>query len=92
MAPDNGGMTSPAALPRASWADTLKRTVHEFRDDKLQHWAAAHDLVAEFVPPATGSRWVKGVRTFADVAEPKPYIDEVLDDEFPLSLFYVSLQ
>jgi hypothetical protein len=59
---------------------------------KLQHWAAAHDLVAEFVPPATGSRWVKGVRTFADVAEPKPYIDEVLDDEFPLSLFYVSLQ
>ncbi len=59
---------------------------------KLQHWAAAHDLVAEFVPPATGSRWVKGVRAFADVAEPKPYIDEVLDDEFPLSLFYVSLQ
>jgi Family of unknown function (DUF6421)/Domain of unknown function (DUF4350) len=59
---------------------------------KLQHWAAAHDLVAEFVPPATSSRWVKGVRAFADVAEPKPYIDEVLDDEFPLSLFYVSLQ
>jgi hypothetical protein len=59
---------------------------------KLQHWAAAHDLVAEFVPPATASRWVKGVRAFADVAEPKPYIDEVLDDEFPLSLFYVSLQ
>ncbi|HET8949406.1 MAG TPA: YihY/virulence factor BrkB family protein [Solirubrobacteraceae bacterium] len=41
MAPDHGGMTSPAALPRASWADTLKRTVREFRDDKLQHWAAA---------------------------------------------------
>ena len=59
---------------------------------KLQHWGAAHDLVSEFVPPATGSRWVKGVRAFADVAEPKPYIDEVLDDEFPLSLFYVSLQ
>ena len=59
---------------------------------KLQHWAAAHDLVAEFVPAATGSRWVKGVRAFEDVAEPKPYIDEVLDDEFPLSLFYVSLQ
>jgi hypothetical protein len=59
---------------------------------KLQHWAAAHDLVAELVPPATGSRWVKGVRAFPDVEEPKPYIDEVLDDEFPLSLFYVSLQ
>jgi membrane protein len=41
MAPDNGGTTSPAALPRGSWADTLKRTVREFQDDKLQHWAAA---------------------------------------------------
>ena len=41
MAPRNGGTTSPAALPRGSWADTLKRTVREFQDDKLQHWAAA---------------------------------------------------
>ena len=36
---------------------------------KLQHWAAAHDLVAEFVPPATGSRWVDGVR---DVRRRRP--------------------
>jgi membrane protein len=41
MAPDHGGIKSPAALPRATWADTLKRTVREFQDDKLQHWAAA---------------------------------------------------
>ena len=41
MAPSNGGTTSPTALPRGSWADTLKRTVREFQDDKLQHWAAA---------------------------------------------------
>jgi membrane protein len=41
MAPEHGGMTSPAALPRDSWADTFKRTVREFREDKLQHWAAA---------------------------------------------------
>jgi hypothetical protein len=59
---------------------------------KLQHWAAAHDLVAEFVSPASSSRWTAGVRGFAEVADPRPYIDEVLDDEFPLSLFYVSLQ
>ena len=31
---------------------------------KLQHWSAAHDLVAQFVPPATGSKWVAGVREF----------------------------
>jgi membrane protein len=37
----NGELRSPAGLPRSSWADTLKRTAQEFRDDKLQHWAAA---------------------------------------------------
>ncbi len=42
--------------------------------------------------PATSSRWVRGVRDFADVEDPRPYIDEVRDDEFPLSLFYVSLK
>jgi membrane protein len=41
MAPNHGGISSPAALPRATWSDTLKRTVREFKDDKLQHWAAA---------------------------------------------------
>ena len=59
---------------------------------KLQHWAAAHDLVAAYVPPAAGSRWVAGARDFAETPNPRPYVDEVLDDEFPLSLFYVSLQ
>jgi membrane protein len=29
------------ALPQASWGDTLKRTVKEFMEDKLNHWAAA---------------------------------------------------
>src|SRR5215211_5542705 len=31
----------PTALPRESWADTLKRTIAEFREDKLNHWGAA---------------------------------------------------
>ncbi len=58
---------------------------------KLQHWAAAHDLVARFVPPASGSKWVAGVRNFAEVEDPRPYCDEVLPDEFPLSIFYSAL-
>ena len=32
---------SPTALPRHTWGGTLKRTIREFKDDKLQHWAAA---------------------------------------------------
>jgi hypothetical protein len=59
---------------------------------KLGHWAAAHDLVAAYVAPASGSAWVRGVRDFADVEDPRPYIDEVRDDEFPLSIFYSSLK
>src|SRR5215213_10295896 len=32
---------SPTALPRGSWKDTLKRTLMEFKEDKLNHWGAA---------------------------------------------------
>jgi membrane protein len=34
-------ITSPVGLPRHSWRDTFKRTVREFKADKLNHWAAA---------------------------------------------------
>jgi membrane protein len=34
-------VTHPVRLPRDAWAGTLKRTVAEFRDDKLNHWGAA---------------------------------------------------
>jgi membrane protein len=37
----NAEVSSPTALPRGSWKDTLKRTVLEFKQDKMQHWAAA---------------------------------------------------
>ena len=59
---------------------------------KLQHWTAAHDLVAASVAPATGSKWTASARDFTDVEDPRPYIDLVRDDEFPLSIFYSSLK
>ena len=34
-------LSSPTALPRGSWGDTLKRTLSEFKEDKLNHWGAA---------------------------------------------------
>jgi membrane protein len=34
-------VTTPLALPRASWPDTLKRTLREAKEDKLNHWGAA---------------------------------------------------
>jgi hypothetical protein len=58
---------------------------------KLGQWIAAHDLIAEYVPPAEGSVWAKASRELPDVSEPKQLVDLVLDDEFPLSLFYLGL-
>lgn len=84
------GQVADGVLELREQVETLYRT--GIQRTKLQHWAAAHDLVAAYVPPASGSRWAAGVRDFAETAEPRPYVDEVLDDEFPLSLFYVSLQ
>jgi hypothetical protein len=59
---------------------------------KLQHWAAAHDLISESVPPASGSNWAAPARDLPELADPRPYVDLVLDDEFPLSIFYASLK
>ena len=59
---------------------------------KLQHWCAAHDLVAANVSPAAGSRWVANARDFEDLDDPRTYVDRVLEDEFPLSIFYSSLR
>ena len=38
---ENDEASTPIALPRHTWKDTLVRTVKEFKDDKLNHWAAA---------------------------------------------------
>ena len=59
---------------------------------KLAQWGAAHDLVARYVPAASGSAWAAGARQYADVEDPRPYIDDVKPDEFPLSMFYTSLK
>jgi hypothetical protein len=32
------------------------------------------------------------VRAYVDVEDPRPYIDDVQPDEFPLSMFYTSLK
>ncbi|MEO8093168.1 MAG: DUF6421 family protein, partial [bacterium] len=58
---------------------------------KIAQWAAAHDLVSEYVTPAESSIWAADRRQLPEVEEPKQLVDLVRDDEFPLSLFYVQL-
>jgi Family of unknown function (DUF6421) len=58
---------------------------------KLSQWIAAHELIAEYVPPAANSVWAKETRDLPEVEEPEELVDLVRDDEFPLSLFYAQL-
>ncbi len=59
---------------------------------KLQHWAAAHDLVAANVAPASRSQWIAARRDLDEAEDPRGYVDLVLEDEFPLSIFYSTLK
>ena len=59
---------------------------------KVSYWIAAHDLVAEYVRPNVNSQWQRESRVYSDEAEPRAWIDRVLDDEFPLSMFYETLK
>ena len=79
------GVAELRVLVEALYRDGIDRT-------QLAHWGAAHDLVATYVAPASGSRWKAGARPFADGDEPRATVDLVLDDEFPLSIFFMSLR
>jgi hypothetical protein len=59
---------------------------------KVQYWVAAHDFVSQYVRPNLASQWARDSRVITDESQPKAWIDRVLNDEFPLSLFYQSLQ
>ena len=59
---------------------------------KVSYWIAAHDLVARFVRPNVGSQWQRERRVYSDEADARAWIDRVLDDEFPLSMFYETLK
>jgi Family of unknown function (DUF6421) len=80
-----GGVAELRALVGELYRSGIDRT-------QLQHWGAAHDLLCTYVPPATGSHWAAAGRSLADGDDPRACVDLVLDDEFPLSIFFASLR
>ncbi|MEU1126949.1 DUF6421 family protein [Streptomyces sp. NPDC005899] len=58
---------------------------------KLVHWFAAYDLVATYLAPHPGSLWAKGPDALDLTKPPRRLVDDVLPDEFPLSMFYEAL-
>ncbi|GAA2001959.1 DUF6421 family protein [Microbacterium ulmi] len=59
---------------------------------KVAHWLAAYDLVRATLTPHPASAWARGLSDDILAGPPKGYTDAVLDDEFPLSMFYEALE
>ncbi|WP_336630666.1 MULTISPECIES: DUF6421 family protein [unclassified Microbacterium] len=81
----------PAAV--IALADAIDRLYWESIDrPKVAHWLAAYRLVSSVVTPHPASAWARGLPDEVLAGPPKGYTDAVLDDEFPLSMFYEALE
>ncbi|MFB9749822.1 DUF6421 family protein, partial [Leifsonia shinshuensis] len=58
---------------------------------KVAHWLAAYDMLTQTLTPNPASVWARGLSDEVLAGPPKGYTDAVLDDEFPLSMFYEAL-
>ena len=58
---------------------------------KTVHWLKAYELVASVVTPNPASVWAQGLPREVLAGPPKGYTDLVMDDEFPLSMFFEAL-
>ncbi|ROS75677.1 hypothetical protein EDF24_1248 [Curtobacterium sp. PhB130] len=58
---------------------------------KSAHWLAAYEMLTRTLTPHPASRWARGLPEETLAGMPKGYTDAVLDDEFPLSMFYEAL-
>ena len=58
---------------------------------KTAHWLAAYQLIRQTLHPHPASQWARGLPDEILAGPPKGYTDAVLDDEFPLSMFYEAL-
>lgn len=59
---------------------------------KAVHWLKAYELVSSTLTPHPASAWARGLSDEVLAGPLKGYTDLVLDDEFPLSMFYEALQ
>ncbi|MCW4464501.1 DUF6421 family protein [Glutamicibacter sp. MNS18] len=59
---------------------------------KLAHWLAAYELVSATLTPHPASVWAKGPDALPLTAPLREITDQVMDDEFPLSMFYEALE
>ncbi|GAA3699040.1 hypothetical protein GCM10023081_39910 [Arthrobacter ginkgonis] len=59
---------------------------------KIAHWLAAYELISGTLTPHPSSVWAKGPEALPLAGPLRALTDQVLDDEFPLSMFYEALE
>jgi len=82
-----------------SMPDVVVALGHEIEDlywrsidrPKTAHWLAAYQLLTRTLTPHPASVWAKGPDALPLTGPPRGLTDQVLDDEFPLSMFYEAL-
>lgn len=58
---------------------------------KTAHWFAAYEMITGTLTPNPASIWAKGPDALPLDGPPRGLTDQVLNDEFPLSMFYEAL-
>ncbi|HEU5224162.1 MAG TPA: DUF6421 family protein, partial [Candidatus Lumbricidophila sp.] len=58
---------------------------------KPVHWLVAYELLRSVLAPHPASKWARGLPDEILAGTASGYTDAVLDDEFPLSMFYEAL-
>ena len=58
---------------------------------KKAHWLAAYEMISATLTPNPASTWARGLPLEVLAGPPKGYTDLVMDDEFPLSMFFEAL-
>src|SRR5215218_8007888 len=81
----SGTAAAPGDLPKRSWFPTLKRTVLEFKEDKLNHWAAALTYYAVLSLFPALIVMVSLVGLFADPASVTKFLTDVIGSLGPES-------
>ena len=58
---------------------------------RLAQWISAYEFVTSLVQPHPASNWAKGTDQLPTGGELKEMVNLILDDEFPLNVFYETL-
>lgn len=58
---------------------------------RMAQWISAYEFVTELVQPHPASNWAKGAESLPTGGELKEMVNLVLDDEFPLNVFFETL-